>query len=114
MSQDRCCTRCGEKFPPPRRDSLRSQGAPTAYQAFVRPDREMCWECNLAVHPEFRRRTDEFKDRHKVGRPTGSLTKPKSQEHSVVGQLETLADLHKRGLLTDHEFHLAKKRLLDG
>jgi len=39
---------------------------------------------------------------------------PPKRGSSVVRELETLAELHKRGLLTDGEFHLAKKRLLEG
>jgi len=39
---------------------------------------------------------------------------PPKRGSSVVRELETLAELHKRGLLTDDEFQLAKKRLLEG
>lgn len=37
---------------------------------------------------------------------------PPRRESSLVRDLETLAELHKKGLLTEQEFDAAKKRLL--
>jgi hypothetical protein len=37
---------------------------------------------------------------------------PKQRRSPVVGELQTLANLYERGLLSDEEFILLKKRLL--
>ena len=41
----------------------------------------------------------------------GNLGAPAADDH--VGQLAQLAELHKKGVLSDTEFDLAKKKLLD-
>jgi hypothetical protein len=39
--------------------------------------------------------------------------KPPSKQLSLVDQIVTLAELHAAGVLTDEEFDLAKKKLLN-
>lgn len=51
-----------------------------------------------------------------LGRATSrnNVQKDQSTQDSSASQIEELADLHKKGALTDEEFASAKKKILSG
>jgi len=54
---------------------------------------------------------DELPSAGNGGEPPGG-DKPPDQAADLAGQLERLATLHRQGLLSTEEFHMAKRRLL--
>ena len=54
----------------------------------------------------------DLKDKNNKKKQSGKKFKDRSEENDLVSQLERLASLKERGLLTNKEFVEAKRRLL--